>query len=223
MSKRLLAATCLAVALGALLGSAAALAANPLPLALIGGLVPAQDEETDEEVDAELTQDESTDEETAQGDEEAADDSDAAAVDEESEAVSDEAAPDTGESAQDESDTDFAAAAAREEAPEAPEPEPTPTPQPAAPAPAAALTPITPSDRSAGTNDAEDTTMYNVVINHEEQYSIWPAHKENPAGWTTVGAPCRKSECLARIEEIWTDMRPVSLRKKMEEAAKGGQ
>jgi len=68
--------------------------------------------------------------------------------------------------------------------------------------------------------DAEDTTIYKVVMNHEEQYSIWPAYRENPLGWTEVGKTGTKAECLAYIKEVWTDMRPLSLRKKMEEMAK---
>lgn len=68
--------------------------------------------------------------------------------------------------------------------------------------------------------DKEDTTIYKVVVNHEEQYSIWPEHKANPLGWTDVGKAGTKAECLAYIEEVWTDMRPLSLRKKMEEMAK---
>lgn len=55
-----------------------------------------------------------------------------------------------------------------------------------------------------------------VVVNHEEQYSIWPADREPPAGWTRVGKSGTKAECLAYIEEVWTDMRPLSLRKQME-------
>jgi len=65
--------------------------------------------------------------------------------------------------------------------------------------------------------DREDTTIYKVVINHEEQYSIWPSHRENPLGWNDVGKSGPKDECLAYIKEVWTDMRPLSLRKKMEE------
>jgi len=65
--------------------------------------------------------------------------------------------------------------------------------------------------------DDEDTTIYNVVINHEEMYSIWPAYKDVPAGWTTVGKSGPKAECLAYIKEVWTDMRPLSLRTKMAE------
>jgi len=66
----------------------------------------------------------------------------------------------------------------------------------------------------------EDTTTYKVVVNHEEQYSIWPEYKENPLGWKGVGKVGLKAECLAYIREVWTDMRPLSLRKKMEEMAK---
>jgi MbtH protein len=62
----------------------------------------------------------------------------------------------------------------------------------------------------------EDSTIYKVVVNHEEQYSIWPAHRENALGWSDVGKNGSKAECLAYITEIWTDMRPLSLRKSME-------
>jgi uncharacterized protein YbdZ (MbtH family) len=68
--------------------------------------------------------------------------------------------------------------------------------------------------------DKEDNTIYKVVVNHEEQYSIWPEYKENPRGWTDVGKVGPKAECLAYIKEVWTDMRPLSLRKKMEEMSK---
>jgi MbtH protein len=67
------------------------------------------------------------------------------------------------------------------------------------------------------TVDREDTTLYKVVINHEEQYSIWPAHRENPLGWNDVNKIGLKSECLNYIQDVWTDMRPLSLRKRMEE------
>lgn len=69
-------------------------------------------------------------------------------------------------------------------------------------------------------DEQEDTTIYKVVVNHEEQYSIWPADRENPLGWKDVGKSGRKAECLAYIEEVWTDMRPLSLRRQMEEAAR---
>jgi uncharacterized protein YbdZ (MbtH family) len=67
--------------------------------------------------------------------------------------------------------------------------------------------------------DREDTTIYKVVVNHEEQYSIWPEHKELPLGWNEVGKSGPKPECLSYIKDVWTDMRPLSLRKQMEEAA----
>ena len=66
--------------------------------------------------------------------------------------------------------------------------------------------------------EREDTTIYKVVVNHEEQYSIWPADRENPLGWRDVGKTGPKAECLAYIEEVWADMRPRSLRKRMEQA-----
>jgi MbtH protein len=69
-------------------------------------------------------------------------------------------------------------------------------------------------------DEQEDTTIYKVVINHEEQYSIWPADRENPAGWFDVGKSGLKADCLAYIKEVWTDMRPLSLRKHMEEQAR---
>jgi uncharacterized protein YbdZ (MbtH family) len=68
--------------------------------------------------------------------------------------------------------------------------------------------------------ETEDTTTYKVVMNHEEQYSIWPDYKEVPRGWKHVGKTGLKPECLAYIKEVWTDMRPLSLRKQMEEFAK---
>lgn len=68
-------------------------------------------------------------------------------------------------------------------------------------------------------NERDDTTVYKVVINQNEQYSIWPADRENPLGWNDVGKSGNKAECLAYIKEVWTDMRPLDLRKQMEEAA----
>ena len=64
--------------------------------------------------------------------------------------------------------------------------------------------------------DREDTTIYKVVLNHEEQYSIWPAEREVPRGWRTAGKSGTKRECLAYIEQVWTDMRPLSLRRLMD-------
>lgn len=67
-------------------------------------------------------------------------------------------------------------------------------------------------------DDQEDTTTYEVVVNDEEQYSIWPAYREIPMGWRAVGKRGLKAECLAYVKEVWTDMRPLSLRKRMEAA-----
>ena len=61
-------------------------------------------------------------------------------------------------------------------------------------------------------DEREDNTIYKVVVNHEEQYSIWPANRENPGGWRDAGKTGLKNECLAYIKEVWTDMRPLSLR-----------
>ncbi|YCK35261.1 MbtH family protein [Actinomadura sp. ATCC 39365] len=58
----------------------------------------------------------------------------------------------------------------------------------------------------------ETTTRYKVVFNDEQQYSIWPADRTNPLGWHDEGTSGSKSECLDRIEVVWTDMRPLSLR-----------
>lgn len=68
-------------------------------------------------------------------------------------------------------------------------------------------------------DELEDQTIYRVVINHEEQYSIWPASRENPLGWRDAGKTGSKQECLAYIEEVWTDMRPLSLRRKMDQSS----
>ena len=68
-------------------------------------------------------------------------------------------------------------------------------------------------------NDVADDTIYRVVVNHEEQYSIWPADRECPLGWRDGGRTGSKEECLAYIESVWTDMRPLSLRRQMERNA----
>lgn len=68
-------------------------------------------------------------------------------------------------------------------------------------------------------DEREDKTMYKAVVNDEEQYSIWRAERENPPGWRDAGKVGLKGECLDYIEQVWTDMRPLSLRKAME--AKG--
>jgi MbtH protein len=65
----------------------------------------------------------------------------------------------------------------------------------------------------------DDTRTYLVVMNAEEQYSVWPLDKQIPPGWNAVGKQGRKADCLQYIEEVWTDMRPLSLRKQMEKSA----
>ncbi len=64
----------------------------------------------------------------------------------------------------------------------------------------------------------EDKTIYKAVVNHEEQYSIWPAHRDLPLGWRDAGKTGTKPECLDYIGQVWTDMRPLSLRQKMAKA-----
>ncbi len=70
---------------------------------------------------------------------------------------------------------------------------------------------------SSSVFDDEQAT-FEVVVNHEEQYSIWPADRDVPAGWRKAGKQGKKAECLTFINEVWTDMRPLSLRKKMDHA-----
>lgn len=59
---------------------------------------------------------------------------------------------------------------------------------------------------------SQEEQHFEVVRNHEEQYSIWSVEREIPAGWEAVGQRGTKAECLAYIESVWTDMRPRSLR-----------
>jgi len=68
-------------------------------------------------------------------------------------------------------------------------------------------------------SDEDDSRVYRVVVNHEEQYSIWPIDRENPAGWRDAGKSGSRSECLAYIKEVWTDMRPLSVRESLKRAA----
>lgn len=58
-----------------------------------------------------------------------------------------------------------------------------------------------------------------VVVNDEEQYSIWPAHRDVPNGWQAIGAARSREECLNYIEEVWTDMRPKSVRESADQEA----
>jgi MbtH protein len=66
------------------------------------------------------------------------------------------------------------------------------------------------------TDEAGDLTTYRVVINDEEQYSIWSVQRELPPGWRDDGMQGSKAECLAYIERVWTDMRPLSVRQRMD-------
>ena len=67
-------------------------------------------------------------------------------------------------------------------------------------------------------NSEDDTTVYKVVVNHEEQYSLWPADRELPLGWSEARKQGNKADCLAFIESEWTDMRPKSLRDQMQQS-----
>jgi MbtH protein len=60
--------------------------------------------------------------------------------------------------------------------------------------------------------ELESNIEYRVVVNHEEQYSIWPADRDLPPGWKEAGKRGPKADCLKHIAELWTDMRPKSLR-----------
>jgi MbtH protein len=66
----------------------------------------------------------------------------------------------------------------------------------------------------------DENIQYQVLMNHEEQYSLWPLDREVPLGWRDTGFHGNKAACLAHIEKVWTDMRPLSLRRKMEEQEK---
>lgn len=66
----------------------------------------------------------------------------------------------------------------------------------------------------------QDNTPYTVVVNDEEQYSIWPATRTFPRGWKPAGHAGNKTECLDFIRRVWVDMRPRSLRTRMEHAVK---
>lgn len=65
------------------------------------------------------------------------------------------------------------------------------------------------------THPSDDQAIYKVVVNHEEQFSIWPFDRDNAPGWKDAGKSGTKNECLAYIQEVWTDMRPLSLRERM--------
>lgn len=69
-------------------------------------------------------------------------------------------------------------------------------------------------------DEKEDATIFKVVVNLEEQYSIWPADRKNRPGWRDTGKSGTKDECLDYVRNVWTDMRPASLRKKTEESGR---
>ena len=66
-------------------------------------------------------------------------------------------------------------------------------------------------------SETDNDTRYAVVINHEEQYSIWPTYRPVPNGWRETGTTGTEQECIAHIETVWTDMRPLSLRRFLEQ------
>ena len=68
-------------------------------------------------------------------------------------------------------------------------------------------------------SEAVDDRAHVVVRNDEEQYSIWPADRELPSGWEAVGAPASRQECLDYIGDVWTDMRPKSVREQLPASA----
>ena len=65
----------------------------------------------------------------------------------------------------------------------------------------------------------EESQFYKVVVNHEEQYSLWPVDRQNPLGWKDAGFDGPKAACLAYIEEVWTDMRPLSVKRQFDTRA----
>jgi MbtH protein len=65
-------------------------------------------------------------------------------------------------------------------------------------------------------NPDDATARFRVVMNHEAQYSIWPVDRELPPGWQAEGTEGTRGECLAHIDQVWTDMRPLSLRRSMD-------
>jgi MbtH protein len=74
------------------------------------------------------------------------------------------------------------------------------------------MTNETETSRLGGPDEPDDDERYVVVTNAEEQYSIWRADRQPPAGWDATGFTGTKAECLAHIDEVWIDMRPLSAR-----------
>jgi MbtH protein len=71
------------------------------------------------------------------------------------------------------------------------------------------------------TDEELDDYVYKVVVNDEAQYSIWREDRPIPAGWHDAGKSGVKADCLEHIEQVWTDMRPLSLRRQMDAAGVG--
>ncbi len=67
--------------------------------------------------------------------------------------------------------------------------------------------------------EESDDRVYRIVRNDEDQYSIWLIDRDLPPGWHSEGTTGNKAECLQKIAELWTDMRPRSLRERHEAAA----
>jgi len=65
----------------------------------------------------------------------------------------------------------------------------------------------------------DDDRLYIVLINEEEQYSLWPSHKHIPAGWKSVGVSGSSAECMSYVDRVWTDITPLTVRKRLVEAA----
>jgi len=65
-------------------------------------------------------------------------------------------------------------------------------------------------------DEPEAGAPFRVVVNHEEQYSIWPLGRELPPGWRDAGMQGPRAACLEHIAAVWTDMRPLSLRRRQE-------
>lgn len=71
-------------------------------------------------------------------------------------------------------------------------------------------------------DEQRDERSYRVVVNDEEQYSIWPGDRELPGGWREEGTRGDRETCLAHIDRVWTDMRPRSLREELSRPRQGG-
>jgi uncharacterized protein YbdZ (MbtH family) len=61
----------------------------------------------------------------------------------------------------------------------------------------------------------DDSKSYSIIVNHENQYSLWPTFRQVPSGWAAVGVQAKRRECLEWITEKWKDMRPASLVREM--------